>query len=130
MTSEFNDRTGASVTISLDTQAPISSFVVRDAGGVVAGRADFVDAPDTDPGRIFFHTEVGPEFSGRGLAGLLVREALADTIRHGLIAVPVCPLFAEHLRQHGDEFLAAGGRFRQPTRADFAIVKRAVALDG
>lgn len=119
------DKTGAAVTVELDIADPISSFSVRLAGGAPVGRADFVDAPGAAGERIFFHTEVDPEFGGRGLAGLLVREALADSIRHHLTVVPVCPLFARHLRTHGDEFVAAGGVFRRPVPADMDLVTRA-----
>lgn len=37
----------------------------------------------------YFHTEVDQEFGGRGLAGLLVREALTDSIRKNITVVPV-----------------------------------------
>ncbi|MGW5383265.1 GNAT family N-acetyltransferase [Nocardia sp. NPDC003963] len=118
------DNTGASVTVELDIADPISSYIVSLAYGSPAGRADFVDSGD-DAERIFFHTEVDQEFGGRGLAGVLVREALADSVRKKLTVVPVCPLFARHLSTHGDEFVAAGGVFRRPTRADIALVTRA-----
>ena len=70
------------------------------------------------------HTEVDEQFGGRGLAGALMRVALADSIRRNLTAVPVCPLFARHLKAHGDEFVAAGGAFRRPNRDDVALVTR------
>jgi uncharacterized protein len=125
MTSELSDKTGAPVTIRLDESRPISAYTVHLADGTLAGRADFIDAPEADGERIFFHTEVEQEFSGRGLGGLLVREALADSVRKNLTVVPVCPLFAAHLRDHAAQFLADGGRSRQPTRADIALVRRA-----
>ncbi|MEU7739830.1 GNAT family N-acetyltransferase [Nonomuraea sp. NPDC049158] len=113
------------MTIRLEVASPISSYTVNLANESPVGRVDFVDFPEEDDDRIFFHTEVDQEFSGRGLAGLLVREALADSIRKNLTVVPVCPLFARHLRMHGDEFAANGGVFRQPTPADIALVTRA-----
>lgn len=125
MTAELSDKTGAPVTIRLDESRPISAYTVHLADGTLAGRADFIDAPEADGERIFFHTEVEQEFSGRGLGGLLVREALADSVRKNLTVVPVCPLFAAHLRDHGAQFLGDGGRSRQPTRADIALVRRA-----
>ena len=127
MTTALHDKTGAPVTITLDEHRPISAYTVHLADGALAGRADFVDVPDTDGERIFFHTEVGQDFAGRGLGGLLVREALADSIRKGLTVVPVCPLFAAHLDTHGGEFLADGGRLRRPTPADITLVKATVA---
>ncbi|MEU4313219.1 GNAT family N-acetyltransferase [Nocardia sp. NPDC024068] len=120
------DNTGASVTVTLDIADPISSYIVSLADGSPAGRADFVDSPGPDAERIFFHTEVAEEFGGRGLAGVLVRTALADSIREHLTVVPVCPLFARHLKTHGDEFVANGGVFRRPTPTDVALVTRAV----
>lgn len=120
------DNTGASVTVTLDAADPISSYIVSLADGSPVGRADFVDSPGAGAERIFFHTEVAEEFGGRGLAGLLVRAALADSIRQNLTVVPVCPLFARHLRTHGDEFVANGGVFRRPTPTDIALVTRSV----
>ena len=116
MISELNDKTGAPVTIRLDESRPISAYTVHLADGTLAGRADFIDAPEADGERIFFHTEVEEAFSGRGLGGLLVREALADSVRENLTVVRVCPLFAAHLRDHGAQFLAEGGRSRRPNR--------------
>lgn len=127
MSAVLEDKTGAPVTIRLDERRAISAYTVHLADGTLAGRADFVDPPDADGERIFFHTEVDQEFSGRGLAGLLVREALADSVRRNLTVVPVCPLFAAHLESHGAQFVADGGRFRRPTPADIALVKRSAA---
>lgn len=124
MAEELTDNTGASVTVELDLADPISSYSVHLADGTRAGRADFVDSPGAAE-RIFFHTEVDPRFGGRGLAGLLVRAALADSIRRNLTVVPVCPLFARHLRTHGEAFVAEGGVFRKPTPADIDLVTRA-----
>lgn len=124
MTTQLADKTGAPVTIHLVESRPIGSYAVTLADGTTAGRADFVDAPDAAGERIIFHTEVDQRFGGRGLAGLLVREALADSIGRGLTVVPVCPLFASHLEAFGDQFVADGGRFRPPTRSDIAFVRR------
>lgn len=132
----MKDRTGAPVTVTLNTGGPISAYAVQVDGGPVVGRADFVDGAAGGSGddggavvggdRIFFHTEVDEEYGGRGLGGILVREALADSIRKNIAVVPVCPLFAAHLEKHGDEYVADGGVFRQPAKADIAQVTQAV----
>lgn len=124
MTDKITDKTGAVVTIGTNLSGPIPAYTVAVDGGEPIGRADFVDAPEPADGRIFFHTEVDPAFGSRGLAGLLVREALADSIREGRTVVPVCPLFVRHLKNHGDEFITAGGQVRRPTDADFALINR------
>lgn len=118
------DKTGAAVHIALDEARTISAYTVTLDDGTLAGRADFVDPPQGDGKRVFFHTEVSPEFGGRGLAGLLLREALADSVRRNITVVPVCPLFAKHLKEHGDEYTAQGGRFRKPRPTDLALVQK------
>ncbi|MFJ3403584.1 GNAT family N-acetyltransferase [Promicromonospora sp. NPDC090134] len=136
----MKDRTGESVTVTLNTGGPIGAYAVHVEGGPVVGRADFVDPSEdgvdggvgvgdeggVDHDRIFFHTEVDEAYGGRGLAGILVREALADSIRRNIVVVPVCPVFAAHLEKHGDEYVADGGAFRQPTKDDIAQVTQAV----
>jgi hypothetical protein len=110
------------VTVRLSETRPIGSYSINLADGSPVGRVNFTDSPEVDGDRIVFHTEVDRRFGGRGLAGLLVREVLADSIRRGVTIVPVCPLFAGHLKKHGDEFVADGGTFRQPTQADVVLV--------
>ncbi|CAL9567328.1 hypothetical protein SUDANB121_04785 [Nocardiopsis dassonvillei] len=68
--------------------------------GEMAGFTQFVDAGDRR--RIFFHTEIDERFSGRGLAGTLVSQALAETRSLGLGIVPVCPYVAGYVERHHD----------------------------
>lgn len=126
MTTQPRDKTGAAVDVALDRERAIPAFTVALEGSTLAGRADFVDSPVTENERIFFHTEVDEQFGGRGLAGILLREALADSIASKLTVVPVCPLFAKHLQKHGDAFIAEGGAFRGATEDDIAVVRAAV----
>jgi len=46
------------------------------------------------------HTEVDPEFRGRGLADQLARGVLDDLARRGLSVTPTCPFLAGYLRRH------------------------------
>ncbi|SRR5690625_3569085 len=63
--------------------------------------AGFTEYRDDDNGRrIFFHTEIGERFGGRGLAGRLVDQALTDTRDAGLRVVPVCPFVKKFARGH------------------------------
>lgn len=125
VTREFNDNNGATVTVRFDQGDRMGTYSVHLTDGSQVGRADFVDSPEVDGERILFHTEIDPDHAGQGLAGVLVREVLADSIRKDMTVVPVCPLIARHLEKHGDEFLAEGGTFRTPTKADIAFVRRA-----
>ncbi|MCX2929217.1 GNAT family N-acetyltransferase [Mycobacterium sp. CVI_P3] len=58
--------------------------------------------PVHDHRRIFHHTGVDDAFEGRGLAGILVSEALAATRDAGLRIVAVCPIVAGYLDKHRD----------------------------
>ena len=52
-----------------------------------------------------YHTEVEPEFEGRGLADELAHVALDDVRRRGLVLVPLCPFVAAYIRRHPDDYL-------------------------
>lgn len=67
--------------------------------GKHAGLAAYVDFGNQ---RIFHHTEVGDEFSGRGLAGELVQAALTDARAAGKRIVAVCPYVAKYVKKHHD----------------------------
>ncbi|GAA1948215.1 GNAT family N-acetyltransferase [Brevibacterium antiquum] len=124
MSETVQDSTGARVRVEHDEQN--SAFVVRDDSGEVAGRAHYLVGPRSEAERIMYHTEVGEEFSGRGLAKILVSHALKESSDSMKTVVPVCPLFAERLKEHGNDFLAIGGRFRWATEADVEYVKQNV----
>lgn len=68
-------------------------------GDRLAGFTVYLDRGEQ---RIFYHTEIGDEFGGRGLAGTLVRQALDETRDAGLRIVPVCPYVARWVREHHD----------------------------
>lgn len=91
MTQALTDNTGAPVTVRLDDARPIGTYTANLAEGSPVGRVDFVDSPKVDGERVIFHTEVDQRFGGRGLAGVLVREVLADSIRNSVTVVPVWP---------------------------------------
>ncbi|MFE7035944.1 hypothetical protein ACFU9Y_37150 [Streptomyces sp. NPDC057621] len=42
-----------------------------------------------------------------------------------MTVVPLCPMFARHLRAHGDTFVASGRVFRRPTADDIGVITRA-----
>jgi len=55
----------------------------------------------TEPGRIVFtHTEVMPEFEGKGIGGRLANAALDEARARGLTVVPKCPFIAGYIRRH------------------------------
>jgi predicted GNAT family acetyltransferase len=87
------------------------SPTVRDAGHRYEIRlgddlAGFTEYLDEDGRRIFFHTEIDDRFSGQGLAGILVHEALTATVAAGKRIVPICPYVANYLGKH-DDFAAS-----------------------
>ena len=65
------------------------------AGWVEYGRVE---------GRIVaLHTEVPPEFGGRGIASALVRRVLADARAAGARVTPRCPFFLAHFERHPED---------------------------
>jgi predicted GNAT family acetyltransferase len=49
------------------------------------------------------HTEVEPEFEGRGLGGTLIREALSRARAEGVEVLPFCPFVREYIERHPAE---------------------------
>ncbi|MER7541060.1 GNAT family N-acetyltransferase [Streptomyces sp. NPDC097704] len=66
-------------------------------------RAGLTAYRDRDDRRVFFHTEVDEAYAGRGLASILIEQALTDVRASGMRIVPVCPYVAKFLKKH-DEF--------------------------
>lgn len=62
--------------------------------------AGFTAYFDHDGERIFYHTVVGEEYGGRGLASILVKAALEGTQAAGLTIVPLCPFVKGYLEKH------------------------------
>lgn len=88
----ITDKTGTPVSITKE----VDEFTIS-VDGKTVGLAAF---REHDGQRIFHHTEVDSEFGGRGLATVLVGEALAATRADGLRIVAVCPLVAAYVKKH------------------------------
>lgn len=89
---QLTDKTGAPATVTKRRDR----FVIE-VEGATAALTMFLDREGQ---RVFYHTESKEEFAGRGLASLLVNEALEATRAEGLRIVPVCPLVAAHVKKH------------------------------
>lgn len=88
-------------------------------GQQVAGFAAYVDHEvDGERRRVFHHTEVGEEYGGRGLAGIVVRQALDATSDEGITIVPVCPYVVKFVEKNDDW----AGSLSEPTDADKAVL--------
>ena len=67
----------------------------------VAGElAGFVDYRAQGASVALVHTEVLPQFEGRGLAGRLAEFALEDVRRQGAKVVPTCSYIAKYIQRH------------------------------
>jgi predicted GNAT family acetyltransferase len=89
------DKTGAPTTVTQESDR----FGIAVDGQTVG----FTEFADRDGQRVFTHTEVADDFEGRGLATILIGEALQSTRDAGLRIVPVCTLVAAFVDKH-DEF--------------------------
>jgi predicted GNAT family acetyltransferase len=52
---------------------------------------------------VALHTEVLPEFGGRGIASALVRRVLDDARAAGHTITPRCPFFVAHFQRHPED---------------------------
>lgn len=86
------DKTGATTTVNQEADR----FTIS-VDGTVAG---FTEIIDRDGRRTFPHTEVDDAFQGRGLASILIGEALEQTRTAGLRIVPVCSMVASYVEKH------------------------------
>jgi predicted GNAT family acetyltransferase len=86
------DKTGAEATVS----AAEGKYTIA-VDGETVGLAAVADRGEQ---RVFYHTEVEERFGGRGLATILVAEALEATRADGKRVVPVCPMVAAFIKKH------------------------------
>jgi hypothetical protein len=86
------DKTGAEATVN----AAEGKYTIAIDGETVGLAA----VADRDNQRVFYHTEVEEQFGGRGLASILVTEALKATRADGKRVVPVCPMVADFIKKH------------------------------
>ncbi len=73
--------------IALDGKVALADYHLREAA-------------DGTPEIVFPHTEVPPEFEGRGIGSKLVRGALDYAREQGLRVVPACPFVAAYIQRH------------------------------
>ena len=86
------DKTGAPTTVTQESY--------RFSISVNGQKVGFVEFADRDGQRVFTHTEVLDEFGGRGLATILVDDALTESRDAGLRIVAVCPLVVAFVKKH------------------------------
>ncbi|GAA1479879.1 N-acetyltransferase [Gordonia sinesedis] len=93
------DKSGAEATVTQNSQ--LERYEVSVDDGQLAGFTQYRDRDHNGSAeRIFYHTEVADEFGGRGLATILITEALDDTKAQDRFIVGVCPLVAAFLKKH------------------------------
>jgi predicted GNAT family acetyltransferase len=80
-------------------------------GQTSIGKTQYIAPGDSGGERIFYHTEVSDDYAGKGLASVLVKHALNDTVAAGLTIIPVCPYVKAWLRRH-PEYQQHAGKVR------------------
>ena len=66
----------------------------------IEGRTSFIDYIIAKDNIYLTHTEVPPDLGGRGIASLMILQALVDIKKRGLTLVPLCPFVAGYLKKH------------------------------
>lgn len=88
--------------------------------GQMAGFSEYLDTrADGTPQRILYHTEIGDDFGGQGLASTLTREAIGQAVAEGLRVVPMCPYVAKWVERHDDH----AGHIDRVTREHLALFR-------
>jgi predicted GNAT family acetyltransferase len=90
----LTDKTGAPVTVHKESD----KFTIAVDGKTVGSTA----YTDTGGSREFPHTEVDDAYGGRGLATIVIGEALAQTRSEGLRIVPTCTAVASYIDKHSE----------------------------
>ena len=66
---------------------------------------------------VALHTEVPPEFGGRGIGSALVRHVIAEARAEGFTITPRCPLFEAHFQRYAKDRDVLAGRPRNEDEA-------------
>jgi predicted GNAT family acetyltransferase len=76
-------------------------FEIRD-GDRVAGFTEYRRRGDV---LAFIHTEVAPEYEGKGVASRLISAALDIAQEDGAMVLPFCPFVRGYIAKHPDRYL-------------------------
>lgn len=76
---------------------PDNDRYVIEVDGELTGFAEYKIKGDR---HLFVHTEIFPQFEGRGLGSQLAAQALADVRSNGRVIVPYCPFIAAYIKRH------------------------------
>jgi uncharacterized protein len=93
MTQQKTDKTGAPTTVAREADRFTISVEGREVG--------FAQFSDAGGRRSFFHTVVDGAYQGRGLATILVAEALDQTRVDGLHVDAPCSMVADYIQKTG-----------------------------
>jgi predicted GNAT family acetyltransferase len=88
------DKTGAPTTVTAEPD----QYTITVEGKKV-GKAEFLDRGEN---RVFTHTEVDKDYEGRGLATILIGQALKETRDAGQRIVAQCPMVAAYVSKHAE----------------------------
>lgn len=95
---------------------PEAERFLIEVGGRRAGHAAYRRAPGEI---VFTHTEIEPEFEGRGIGSTLIGEALTQARAESLAVIPRCPFVREYIERHPAEIdLVPAAR-----RAEFGLTR-------
>lgn len=86
------DKTGAETAVHLDGDR----FTISVGGKTLDGTY----FADRDGARVFYHTEVDEAYQGRGLATILVGEAVQATHNADMRIVPGCDVVVGYVEKH------------------------------
>lgn len=114
----LTDKNGTPVKVFSDLEQGFFGIAYEDADEV-AGFTQFVTINDE---RVFFHTVIEEAYGGRGLASVLISQAMAETAAEDIPIVAVCPFVNKWLKTHDFD-----GQWRSPEMDDLRALRRTLA---
>jgi len=99
MSAEDTTKQGGTGELAIVDNADERRYEAR-IGEELAGWVDYGRVRDR---LVAIHTEVRPEYGGRGIASALVRRVLDDVRAAGGKITPRCPFFVSHFQRHPED---------------------------
>ena len=89
-------RAGAASAVEVTDNPDGGRYEAR-ADGQLAGVAQYIRTQELIA---FVHTEVQPDYEGRGIGGALARASLDAARAEGVAVLAVCPFYSEWIARH------------------------------
>jgi len=89
------------MSISVVKNNELNRFEIYFDGGL----AGFVEFKVSNQKISYTHTEIDPEFGGKGLGSQLIKEALDEALEQNLEVAPYCSFVSAYIKKNSEKYL-------------------------